>query len=77
MLLALDWMITGSPKCEARDGIALLLAIEKWAESNPRVLEHQPTAVDTIAQDWKRMSNFYERRGYAQVGAIFRRRFAR
>jgi hypothetical protein len=77
LLLAQDWMIYGSPRCEARDGVALLLAIEQWAEKNPKVLEHQPTAVDTIVEDWKRLCGFYERRGYAQVGAVFRRRFAR
>lgn len=77
LLLALDWMIYGSARCPATDGAQLLLAVERWAEKNPKVLEHQPTAVDTVAEDWKRLAGFYERRGYQLMGAVFRRRFAR
>lgn len=54
------------------DAVALLESFIAWAESDPRVVEIQPGTTDAV-QDWRIAGHLYEKRGFEQCGAIFRR----
>ena len=51
---------------------ALLRSFVEWAESDKRIIEISPACTDVIG-DWNIAARMYEKAGFVQSGAIFRR----
>jgi len=68
-----DLVFTFTYNADPRDAATMVKRVTFWAEANPKVIEVHLGVTDAIGSGWHRVGRLYERLGFEQCGAMYRK----